>query len=425
MNKIKEFLVTVSIGGNFKTREGDFYSILVAEGAIIFILRVILFTQFFFIKNSSSNSNIINEGNFLISRITSYLIITAAVYFVIDRGYIMTFRKRNKSRGSYILFLVFLLLIIGSSIYLATSHMSPFMRGLVATDVKQPYSYLLILAFSCFVILELFPIIGEYSFERQRKKEALDEKNSEKWRGYNDENLKKNQKQHKKTEEINMEMPKSIRVYFHQYLTFFKEYVKLAKGEEIDIEILENKNGIQVKVNLDSKLSLNTISSWLGEYINYTKQNISGLRVNFEKEASTYEADLLIAKLENQISNLQNNIRILKLENQQLKMSNSFLDKTAYNITTPMISRSAVNYDGDKYEQELMQLAGDGNLKEAIEKAIIYYQEIDREGYNELIIQSSKLKNLERQIETKKISIEQYEIARSEIKYAVLNIIEH
>lgn len=171
MQTFKEILATIAIGNKIKNSNGNFYNILLIEGAIILALRILLFIEISFFTKNNLQPEVLTKQPTLTVKIISAILIVTFTYFVIDRGYINSFRKRKTSSFSFLKFIIFLLFLFFSSFYIASTHLSPFLQGVDPTKIKQPFSSLLILGFFIYMLLELFPIVAEYFLEKQRVKE--------------------------------------------------------------------------------------------------------------------------------------------------------------------------------------------------------------------------------------------------------------
>ena len=126
-----------------------------------------------------------------------------------------------------------------------------------------------------------------------------------------------------------IELPKELKTSIQQYLIFFKDYVEVAKRENIDFEIVQVEGGLQIKTSKQDEESLKNMQEWFNEYISFVKNNMENITINVNSNTSEKEIDLLRVKLENQVSNLKNSLKIAELENNYLKGDNQFLKNLA------------------------------------------------------------------------------------------------
>ena len=130
-----------------------------------------------------------------------------------------------------------------------------------------------------------------------------------------------------------IKLPREIKNSIQQYLTFFTEYVSIAKNEKINFEITATNDGLQIRTIKNSKIDTSKIQLWLSEYLAIYKDNLETITIKTEGKVEAKDIDILIVKLENQISHLNNSLKIASLENITLKESNRFLKELTINFS--------------------------------------------------------------------------------------------
>lgn len=127
-----------------------------------------------------------------------------------------------------------------------------------------------------------------------------------------------------------MKIPNQIKIGFHQYLIFFKEFVSVAKGVEIILNISENEEGLEITIDSDENISIEKLNIWLSEYIAFIKYKNADFNLNIETNTTQREVDFLILKLKSEISNLENKLTMTRLENKYLKEETEFFKKLSF-----------------------------------------------------------------------------------------------
>ena len=152
-----------------------------------------------------------------------------------------------------------------------------------------------------------------------------------------------------------IELPKELKTSIQQYLIFFKDYVEVAKKENIDFEIVQIEGGLQIKTSKQDEDSLKNMQEWFDEYISFVKGNMESITINVDSTASEKEIDLLRVKLENQVSNLKNSLKIAELENHYLKGDNQFLKNLALTFSNKdnVINNQYIQGGGQQFASKI------------------------------------------------------------------------
>jgi len=138
---------------------------------------------------------------------------------------------------------------------------------------------------------------------------------------------------------INIKLPKELVLPIQQYLIFFKEYTRTAKGKEVNLNIVEVTNGIEISYSPTRQTDKEIIIKWFEEYIQILKDNIYEENPTIKKieaanNVSENEIQILILKLENQISHLRNSLKIAELKNRLLEDKYNDIKQLALSYAT-------------------------------------------------------------------------------------------
>jgi len=144
-----------------------------------------------------------------------------------------------------------------------------------------------------------------------------------------DEKFNDNESNEYKTEYL--AFPKELKTPIYQYLIFFKDFIRISKGELIDLKIEDTDKGLKLQIRGEN-IEINPLQDWFGEYIGFLKRNIDKKRIIIENKEPV-NLELLKIKLENQVANLKNSIRIINFENSSLKKTNELLEKIIFTLS--------------------------------------------------------------------------------------------
>ncbi len=130
-------------------------------------------------------------------------------------------------------------------------------------------------------------------------------------------------------EYANLEISEELKTSVHQYLLFFKDYIRISKKKNVNFTIIQTDSGLKVKFERGSEDFNENLKDWLKEYMSFVKGNIDDIVINVKKDVTKEEADILRIKLENQVDSLKRDIKIVELENEWLKKNKDFLQNLA------------------------------------------------------------------------------------------------
>ena len=119
---------------------------------------------------------------------------------------------------------------------------------------------------------------------------------------------------------VTLKVPKELQSPLLQYLSFFQDYIEATKKRAIVFEVKRERTGLTLITNGNSDVDLPLLGRYFQEYVSLTKQSMDSWVLNFEKEVSSRDADLLRLKLQSVINNLESLLEIARFENEELKI---------------------------------------------------------------------------------------------------------
>lgn len=114
----------------------------------------------------------------------------------------------------------------------------------------------------------------------------------------------------------NIPVDENLKTAIKQYLVYFPEYVKKAKGEKIKFEVTSDNEflGIHISKDVDSEV----ISGFLMEYVGFIKKTINNLNPEIRSDLSETDRNLLLIELRSEIRHLQTSLEIKNVEKKLL-----------------------------------------------------------------------------------------------------------
>lgn len=109
-------------------------------------------------------------------------------------------------------------------------------------------------------------------------------------------------------------IPKELRTAIKQYISFFPDYVEIAKGKNIRFEAKSSKDGITIEIEKNS--DIDEVNEYFNEYLGFVKDNLETLQPKIETKISQPQKDLLILELKQQINHLRQQV---EFKNFQIK----------------------------------------------------------------------------------------------------------
>lgn len=98
-------------------------------------------------------------------------------------------------------------------------------------------------------------------------------------------------------------LPKELRTAIKQYISFFPDYVEIAKGKNVRFEVKSSDEGIIIEVS--ENVNLEEVNEYFNEYLSFVKTNLDTLQPKIETEISLPQRELLVLELKQQITHLR------------------------------------------------------------------------------------------------------------------------
>lgn len=184
-----------------------------------------------------------------------------------------------------------------------------------------------------------------------------------------------------------VEIPNLFILPIQQYLLFFDEYVKVAKGEKITFEITKNEFGIEITVLKNKKQNIGNIQRWLNEYFSLVKQDSSNLNVKIENEVDKNEIDIMLKELSFQVEHLKKSLENLSKKNSILEDEVKYLKK---------VSKSKISLSIDKPKNQvdlwdnIFNLIREGRILKAI-NLLLQFSNREFNEFNEILHLHSRI----------------------------------
>jgi transcriptional regulator with XRE-family HTH domain len=119
----------------------------------------------------------------------------------------------------------------------------------------------------------------------------------------------------KHNKEITIKLPKELITGYNQFLEYFSDYVRYAKGEEILFNVNKLDDGLTIDLSVSENSNIDIIGKYLEEYLNIAKQNIDNLKINIETDLSESDFNILVLDLKHQVTGLKQSLEIANLRN--------------------------------------------------------------------------------------------------------------
>lgn len=133
--------------------------------------------------------------------------------------------------------------------------------------------------------------------------------------------------------EAEIKIPEELAIGYQQFMSFFSEYVKVVKGEEIIFNVTREKDSLKFKLKILSEdVSLIQIKDYLHEYLSFAKSNFEKFDLDVKSNVNERDIDILILELKNQISHLERSLEIAKLKNNLISKETAYLKQLTYKL---------------------------------------------------------------------------------------------
>lgn len=128
-------------------------------------------------------------------------------------------------------------------------------------------------------------------------------------------------------------IPKEMRTAVKQYLTYFPEYVEIAKGKTIKFEVKSSEDGISIETSEADNLE--ELNEFFNEYLGFVKNNLDDLQPKIHIEIQETRKDLFLLELKSQVQHFKQQI---EFKNFQIKYLEKQIE-TFQNILVAQNSR--------------------------------------------------------------------------------------
>lgn len=239
------------------------------------------------------------------------------------------------------------------------------------------------------------------------------------------------------TESTTLKIPKEFIFGIYQYLIFFREFVESAKGVDFDFQIFRNNEGLKIELKYDDINSKENIKKWFSEYVNFAKGE-SVEDINFEKDVSNEEMEVLKFRVEQQVSQLNTELAIKKLQLEERKEEIKLLRekikeyRNDKNRLLGIVEDAVKNMNlldssefGENREVKIKskKLIENNNISEAITLLINNNNQSNNSLYDELIMLNNSWNVLSKDRRINTITYEIWRIESNKIVNALIEIV--
>lgn len=238
------------------------------------------------------------------------------------------------------------------------------------------------------------------------------------------------------------QIPVELRTAFQQYLLFFRDYVKGAKGIDIEYSVIQVEEGIEIQVHTFSEEELVSIKDYFQEYLDFARQNFVGV-INVENYTSAQQIDILRMRIEQQVNNLNMEIKYKDLQIKMLedtikesKDEKMLLLQTIGMAIDAKMDNRIQQYQDDKGKIKIHHSPGTQMRIDC--RALIKKDEIDEVfalledhqahlsqlNYNDVILLQNQWANLNREKRGGKISFEMANRHKSFLVESLISLVD-
>jgi hypothetical protein len=223
---------------------------------------------------------------------------------------------------------------------------------------------------------------------------------------------------------IKIEIPEELLNPYQQFLSFFSEYVKIAKGFEIKFDILKKDNSLEIGFE-SHDIDTQKVDTYFQEYIGFTKQNIDNLKIEVEGTLSEKNFDLLILDLKQQINHLKHSLEIAALRNNLLSGEHQYFKQLVNMFVVSQLPSAQGNSVSDSEKEYYLNLVAKGKSKECIANLCELFRSKNQiDALKELIILSSRYMEVEQNLRFDVIKIQDSREEKNKINSALIDIIQ-
>lgn len=219
-------------------------------------------------------------------------------------------------------------------------------------------------------------------------------------------------------------VPGSIKIALKQYLLFFKEYVRIAKKQEVYFEVRDTLDGLEIETitNESNESRPEVLEVYFKEYLKFIEKDFE--IINIEGEVEPIKIDLLRLRLEQQVNNLEQQLNLIKFENKYFKsVIDRFMEIQLSQTKVRQLNSSKLNFYDTKDELKL-RLAKNYQTNEVIEEILVFAKKNSDKIYNEIVLLYLRYNRLELEARIGVLSEEQKELERRKIIKSILDSID-
>lgn len=221
-------------------------------------------------------------------------------------------------------------------------------------------------------------------------------------------------------------LPKSLSRVYHQFLSYFVEFVEKAKGQKIRFDVFNRDSFLEIEIWANHEKDVDDITVYLEEYFNLLNQDTSNLRVEVEKKMSKNEFNLLVFDLKQQINHLKQSLEIAKLGENMLKDEVKYLREIVNQMTISKLPPPTILIESRvNKSQQLLNLLSKNKIQECINILTdVFNSSSDKNLLKEIIMQSSKFSENEKYRRHGVLSTEEINMNKSRIIAALTDLIQ-
>ena len=117
---------------------------------------------------------------------------------------------------------------------------------------------------------------------------------------------------------MTFDLPNESRAPVQQYIIFFKEFVRVSKGYDVEFIVEHIEQGIKIEFRGQKSEWEDKIKDWFQEYMGLIRSNLEEIKIKYTVDVDDVRKDILLTKMENEVSHLKNALKIAHLENKYL-----------------------------------------------------------------------------------------------------------
>lgn len=221
-------------------------------------------------------------------------------------------------------------------------------------------------------------------------------------------------------------IPYSTNSILRQFLLFFSDFVKRAKGHKIYFDVTSKEDFIIIEIHSNEDKPIEDIIDYLREYILLLNQDEDKLTIDLEIDLTNSEFNFLILELKQQILHYKQSIEILKARNYELIEDVNYFKEIVKELTkTKLLPANIQVIPQSSYQTKFLELISQNKLEKCIIELIEFLTNQNRtELTKEVITQSAKLNEVEQHKRYGTLSQSNIELRRNQIISALTDIIQ-